>query len=484
MLESLLRRIMKRHIAIFASFAILEVLAACGGGGASTASSIMPSAPSVTPNPVATPTPTPAPSGPPHPSAAGDMFAFTGSMVQNDTYTYPVGSPLPATSSTAKVSQAVTVFATANPNGGGQVQDFHSVETDAYPAQTVGETTDYYFKSGSTFSLIGYASTDGSGNRSTMMFTAPQVVDQIPETTGASWTNNPAGQLSQTFIDGKSATRTIASNGTYVDSVQVYGTTTNYPSIASSVTENPDGSGVFQIIYYENGRAGYQPNEVVYQNYAVSPPTAQSTNAQFLYITSQNYPVYFGSPSPPTPSPYATLPIWYTSPLSLYGESDKNLGTTAVPASCNLPASLGTTATEIQQTVTSTDTVLGMTTATTTKSYVVDGYGPVCVQLSSTVSAYYDYNKDTYFGAILYQATPMQTTTYTESLTLQPQQSYQQIAGKVTTHSGSAFAAITPAEIAIARLRLKQRLVANRFARIRSISEALTRQALGKKIRK
>ncbi len=472
---------MKKQLFVIASVAMLGFLAACGGGVGSTASAVMPSAPG-TPGASATPSPTPAPTGPPHPSAGGDAFSFTGSMVQNDTYTYPAASPLPSTSSTAKISQAVTVVATANPYGSGQVQDFHTVESDAYPAQTVSATTDYYFQSGTAFSLLGYASVDGTGNRSAMSFTSPQVVDQIPEVSGASWTNSPAGQLTQTFTDGKSATRTIASNGTYTDSVQVYGTTTNYPSIASTVTENPDGSGVFQILYYENGRAGYQPNEIVYQNYAVSAPTSQSSNAQFLYVTSQSYPVYFGAPSPPTPSPYATMPIWYTIPLSLYGESDKDLGSTAIPTSCNVPAALGTTATEIQQAVTSTDTVIGTMTVTTTTSYVVNGYGPVCVQLASTVSAYYDYNKDTYFGSILYQAAPMQTTTYAETLTLGAQQSYPQVVGRTVVGSSIASVPISPAEIAMARLHLTQRLAANRFARIRSIGEALYHQALGKKI--
>ena len=459
---------------LFAVGALTLALAACGGGGTSGGSAPalpLPLLPAATP----TPTPTPTPTGPPHPSAAGDTFTFNGTLTRSDTYTYPAPSPLPSTALSAAVTQSVSVAATTNPFGTGTVQDFKVRESDAYSAQTLTSTSDFYYQNGTAFSLLGYSSVDDVGNKSTVAYVAAQTLDQLPEVSGSSWTNNPASSLTQAFIDGEAASRTVASNGTYTDTEQIYGSGTNYPAVKAILTENADGSGEFQIVRYENGRTGFQSNETVYDNYFISPPSAQSANAQFLTVTSQVNDAYYGAPSPPAPAPFAAMPVWYSVPLSLYSETDQDLGSVPIPSTCSAPAAFGSKATEIQQALTLSDTVLGTITTTTTSSYIVNGFGPVCVALSSTVKTFFNYSMDTTIKPIFYQNQPgpLQTTTIAQTLTLASQGPYAQNSRRAANSRNANAAPISSAEIAIARLQLTHAREGDRTKRIRSVGTML-----------
>lgn len=459
---------MRRNISLLTFVVGALVLAACGGGVGSSG------APPV-PVPIG-PQPTATPSGPTHPSGAGDVFIFTGTATQKSTYTYPVSSPLPSSSTSATITQNVAVIATPNPFGSGTVQDFNVKELDAYPQVSHLSTTDYYYQSGTTFSLLGYSSKDDAGDKNVLAYSMPQVLDQLPEVSGASWTNNPASVLTQSFVDGQSATHTIAANGTYADTEQIYGTGTNYPSVKANITENPDGSGQLQIVRYENGRTGFQPNETVYNTYDVSAPSAQSPGVQFIYATYQVNDTYLGAPSPPPFSPLAAMPIWYSLPLSLYAENDTDLGLKTIPSSCAVPSAFGSSANEIQQVVNSTDTILGTTTATTMSAYIVNGFGPVCVIVASTVNTYYDYSMDSTAGLIYYQGTTaLQTTAFAQTLTLASQASLPQAQLRSTAPSSTALAPISLGEIAIARMRIMRELQIDRAKRIRLITAHIVR---------
>ncbi|HUZ50817.1 MAG TPA: hypothetical protein VMW12_13900 [Candidatus Dormibacteraeota bacterium] len=477
------RSLMNAKYRLIAIGAMAFGLAACGGGGASGGSG--PNIPNVPVTP-AVPTPTPAPSGPPHPAAGGDTFTFNGTLARSDAYTYPVASPLPPTAASATIKQNVTVITTPNPFGAGQVQDFQTLESDVYPAQTLSSKNDFYYQSGSAFQLLGYSSVDDVGDATTVQYATPQVVDQLPETTGASWTNSPAASMTQTFIDGETASRTTAADGTYTDTEQIYGTGTDYPSVKAILSENADGSGEVQIVRYENGRTGFQANETIYDNYFISPPSAQSSNAQFLYVTYQLADLFYGAPSPPPAAPFASMPIWYKTPLALYSESDNDLGPQTIPAACNAPAAFGTQGREIQQQLKSTDTVLGTVTSTTTTAYVVDGFGPVCVQLASTVNTYFDYSMDTTITPVFYQGSgALQTTTIAQTLTLASQGAYPQSAAGRKSAGGQSptLHPVSTAEIAIARLRMVAAIETDRAKRIRALAKNLLNRSAAKGVR-
>lgn len=464
---------MLKYSSCFAAGVFLIALTACGGAGSGSGGGTLP-APGT---PVSTPTP--APTGPPHPSAAGDTFAYNGSMTRTDSYTYPAPSPLPSTSAQATITQNVSVYATANPLGSGTTQDFHMHEADAYPAQTVTSTSDYYYEPGaSAFSLLGYNSVDEGGNSTTMTYAAPQILDQLPETAGAAWSNSPAGTLTQTYADGTASTQTINADGSYTDTEQLYGSGTNYPSVKAVVTENADGSGLFRIVYYENGRQGFFPNEVITQDYAVSAVSAQSSNAQFITVNSQMTKSYAGAPTPAPPVLFASMPVWYAAPLVLHSESDKDAGTQTIPPSCQTPAAFGTQATQLQQIITDVDTVMGTTTTTSATSYVVSGFGAVCVLLNGSIKTYFDYSRDTTSGPVYFQGTsPLQTTAISQMLTLAPQGRLPQVRG-VSTASGAT--AIPAAAIGVARASLSAQLRRDRSARFHAIAKNLVNAQLMK----
>src|SRR5579864_1373093 len=144
------------------AFAVLGVAAAlglsfasCGGGGGGT---IAP------PSPSQSLSPSPLPSGSPHPAANGDTFAFSGTSRQTTTRTRPTPTPPPVvTNSSVTQNQTVQTGATFHSI---PATDFHSVETDAGPNQTITTTSDNYFvfpSSTGNVVQIGFSSTDSNG---------------------------------------------------------------------------------------------------------------------------------------------------------------------------------------------------------------------------------------------------------------------------------------------------------------------------------
>ena len=446
-------------------------LTACGGGSTSP---VAPMAP-------ATPAPaTPTPYYPPHPSGAGDTFAFYGSLTENDSYTYPTPNPLPSTSTTAAVTQKITVSPTANPFGSGTAQDFNVVEADAYPTQTLSTTTDFYYQStSSVFALLGYKATDDLQDQTLLQYTSPQVIDQLPETTGATWSNNPAATITEQYPDSESATRVVDAQGGYVDTEQMFATD-NYPSVTATLSSNDDGSASFVLDFHEDGRANspFPPNTDVFDSFILSAPQAQSPGGAQAIFYSYQQNMVTSTPAPPTPSasPSATatptaesvFPVWYKLPL--YSEHDTDKGVVDIPKSCQAPAAFGTSATQLEQSVSNTDTALGTIAVTTTDEYVVAGFGAVCVNVASTINRYYDYDSDMGVriqgpSSIVYQGTqPMESSTISELVTLSSQNKDMQ--GKRTRLSLSPISA---GEIANARIMVGRKVERDRVTHLRAL---------------
>ena len=372
--------------------------------------------------PVASPTPVPSP----YPRSPGDTFVYAGQLVQtSQTFpevTAPGSSPEPTATTTVNVTQTVTVRTNQTFNGTGGLTGLHSVESDALASglKTTTATTDTYETLAAGTQLLDYGSqyADEAGDTISTLLAPAAVLDQLPEIAGAAWANGPGATIDEAIAGdatGSAVTvvRTINGDGSYNER-------TTYPPNYSApgytgvgtIQENADGSGSFSFV------ASGGTVAITY-----SPPEPQATGGPLITVNE-----FLGLDT--TAKPYATfqIPGWYGTAAPLYAETDRDLGTVAVPASCHLAATLPAQATAIAQAITKTDTILGYTETQTTTSYVAAGYGLLCATLADTQTFYYDFNGDQRF--VFTPTTPLQITIATEALALQPS---SQIAGTTTS---------------------------------------------------
>ncbi len=386
---------------LFGAVAAAALLAACGGGGA-------PALPSTAP-PVGG-AGNPAVSSSARPAVVGDTFAFSGSSQESDVYTYPVGSPFPSTATAAKISENVVVTASSDPLGSGGT-DFHSTTTTVGTTSTRTATGDSYYStvsagSGTNFVLNAQQSVDDSKNTYAWTYTTPQILDVLPESAGATWTNSPAGSYNETDADGATIARTTNADGTYTENDTF--ATGGVPSMQFLV--NPDGSGAWTFNYYGTSYL-----------IAYSAPTAGSITVSILNPTPAPSPGATGTPAPNPPIVIATPAAWFSPSPKLYQESDTVSTGVSFPASCAVPSTFGTSGDSIAQVVTKLDPIFGLDEVTTTTTYTAQGFGPVCVAMNDVQTYYYDYLNDTAGAANIaaYVGTPQLTKTYAQTLTLQ-----------------------------------------------------------------
>jgi hypothetical protein len=395
-----------------AAFLLVSMLAACGGGGGGGTPSTGPT-PTLRPTP--TPTPTPNPYGcvgsspfavtapkrltayPPHPIASGDAFTYGGSIASTLAVSAPC--PQPTATSSATVTANVSNLAASSFPGGapaGATTDQRSIESDAFPTVTDTTTTDLALSVANpgNFDLYAQTSSDGSGDSVATAYTNAQVLDELPETTGAAWTNGPQGTLKETLADGTTVSRTISGDGSYVD-------TESYPDGGTAVItvngkadgKTMDGSGSYN---FDGGTLLF--------SYA-----APSGGNITLTLSSKG-----------NPSKTRTFPVWYPQPLpaSYVADDFADNGAQAFDSHCSVnTATYGTTGNQIVETNKTIDPVVGYIETRTTTSYVVNGYGAVCVKIDDAVDSYYQYNSDT--TKIDYQSPngqPIQTSDVVEYL--------------------------------------------------------------------
>ena len=420
------------------SLCYLLFLPGCGGG--SGGSNTLPSQigqSSSTPTPAPASAPTPAVSPSPYPHTEGDVFVYGGTLTQAyqsfpEVVAPGTPAPEPTSVTTQNVTQTVTVRANQSFNGGSGLFDMHSAEIDSYASglKSTTSTTDTYeaiAQAGSSSQLVSYGTqfTDEAGDSMTVSY-APQIIlDQLPHTPGAQWSNGPGATVLQALAgnaNGSAITvqRTVHSDGTYSE------TTTYPPGYAApgytgtgNIQENTDGSGTFAWV--SNGSA-------ITLEY--SEPVPQATGAPLITVAE-----FFGLDPTPANAPNAsfTLPTWYGSAPAFYGETDKDLGAVPVPSSCGLNSSFPKQAYAIAQTVDRTDTVLGYTEHQTVTNYAADGYGTLCTVLSDTQTLYYDFNGDQAF--VFTTKPPLEIASVTETLALQPSSSIT--TAKVRTQSAA-----------------------------------------------
>ncbi len=396
------------------SLCFLLAFAGCGGGGGSGNVSVVP--PSGTGPASGVPQVSPSP----YPNTDGDVLVYGGTLTQSfQTFTEvtaPGSTPAPISTTIQNVTQNVAVRANQSFNGHAGLFDLHSLETDAFTSglKTTTATTDTFEslpQNGSASQLLDYGSqfVDDAGDSTTTSYEPQVVLDQLPDTPGAQWTNSPAASIQQALAgnaNGSAITvqRTVHSDGTYAEN------TTYPPGYAApgytgvgEIQENADGSGTFAFV--SNG----SPLTIEY-----SLPVPQLTGAPLITVA-----LFTGLDPTAADPPRSSfqLPTWYGNTPSFYGETDRDLGTLPVPASCGLNAQFPQTATAIAQTIDRTDVILGYTEHQTTTSYVSNGYGALCTTMSDKLTLYYDFNGDQAF--VFTQTPPLEIETTNEVLALQ-----------------------------------------------------------------
>ena len=394
---------MKTRLLAIGLAGLSAALVACGGGGGGGNGTPPTSAPQPTPTPT--------------PYAYGDSMNYSGSQTTAVTFAYPSPSPYPSTNTTATVTQAVTVSASANPYGPAGAGDFHTVETDAQPLVSHTTTTDAWIGvSGTNLVEYGYNSADDSGDKLGARYTTPFIMDAMPETNGASWSNTAGVTYTEKDADGTQSSRVYAANGTYTET-----TSNSNIGINTTLTENADGSGsIMANGFYLGGNV---------DNIAISAPVNNAVTVTVNYVQPPTpTPAPTGQPSPtpgPTFAPLVyTAPAWYgtSAPVFYSQKTTVTIGVT-YPAGCAVPSSYGTSGNQITQSTDSLDTILGYTDTQTQTTYTSSTSGPVCIVISDVQNDYYDYQDD--FAAangfhFHFPGTSLSTTSTSETLTLQP----------------------------------------------------------------
>ena len=394
-------------------------LAGCGGGGGSSVPT--PSGASTATNTSATtPAPTPTPVPPLYPRAAGDTFAYSGQL-QQAFQSFPeivapgTPSPEPVATTTVNVAQTVTVSTNQTYNGTSGLVGLHVAETDTQTSglKTTTSTTDTYeslVQVGALTQLLSYGAqfADEGGDTTSTLYAPPLVLDQIPQTPGASWSNGPSATVDEAVAGDATGSpitvvRTTNADGSYTEK------TTYPPNFAApgitgvgQIQENTDGSGTFSFV------ANGSTISITY-----SPPEPQPSGPPLITVNE-----YAGTDTTVKPSSTFQIPTWFGNAPALYGETDQDQGVVTIPASCNLQKAFPGHATALAQTITRTDTILGYTEAQTTTSYVAAGYGVLCTVATDKQTLYYDFNGDQRFA---FTATPpLEITTVSETLTMEP----------------------------------------------------------------
>lgn len=380
---------MKTRLPLWGFLALAGILAACNNGSTTVV-----------------PAPTLAPPAAPTPYGQGNQYARKGTLNSQATFLYPSPTPYPSTNVTAKVSLETTVTGAHNPFGPDTAGDFSTKETDRYPLYSRNYTDDAWIGLSSTsrpahLVEYGYTSVDDSNDTIRAQYTAPYMLDRVPQLVGLKF-SNPAGEtIDESDADGTKSHRVYADNGTYTETTTQKGT-----NVQATVTVNADGSGS----YVTNGTLlGGAFDSLIFSK----PANGQITvTANFV--------------QPPSPQPTVapriyTAPAWFKKPL-LYASRSSVLGGVNFPAACKVPSRFGTQGNEIVTFTRRLDPVFGYIESDVQGTFTTPSAGTVCTMLADTIDFYYDYQDDfaTATAAHLhFPGTPLSHTILTSAIALQ-----------------------------------------------------------------
>jgi hypothetical protein len=291
--------------------------------------------------------------------------------------------------------------------------DEHIAETDTQSLQTSTFATDEWAAttvSGgiadvSLYGLVQQEPSSADLPMFTTIYGAPQLLDEYPETSGATWTNGPASTVAFSFADGSAGTRTVNADGTYLDTETLLAT----PSQPVTMTENSDGSGSITGPFFSGVLAGATFGNVI------SSVTFSAPSGGVVTI-DQNFTPFAQANLGDPASSSNTDPVWYPLPPVFYAESDKVTSGVALPAGC--ATAFGTSGTQVQRSITTLDTIAGDVETTTLDSYEIGGI-PVCLASTDIVNFAYD-EQNNQPALILLGTLGLEVVTTTEVLSLQP----------------------------------------------------------------
>lgn len=387
------------------------------------------------------------------PATNGDTYAYSGTFTQEFDRALP--SPMPTATASQSVTQTVSVKGGQTFQGQSNLFDVVSAETDTSSLQTVTSQSDTFvgFSSSSLpAQYLEYGSRwqDEMGNSISYVYATPRILDQLPEKSGNTWTNSAAASIDENESVG--STGSAFTSQLVYNADGTYSETSSYPpgyfGISSSsqrgvVVENSDGSGNYSVPIYGAG-------DVVF---------GAPVNGQIPYSVYRQ-----ASPAPTdTPLVTGTIGAWYSAP-AFYSETNVDNGQTAVPAACNASSAFGSNAEQLVQTTSRLDTVLGYTESTTTTTYLVTGYGAVCIQMSDVTTSYYDFQGD---SLALFYSHPYQITKISETLGLQ--QTGTSIIGSTTVRRSNAVTSAPAAYATIANSLFARTLEKTRRDRVQAL---------------
>jgi hypothetical protein len=283
-----------------------------------------------------------------------------------------VGTEAPVTT-TASVTDAIKVASTTATFGGKSgLTDENVVESDVAPLQTLTTTSNAYASfvpSGSLqdFFEAGTTSTDSNGvTDSTTFGTGAGLLDELPDTNGATWANTAAETFAETEPDATAIARTVAAGGSYAETDAFLGVTAG----AETIVTNSDLSASI---------ANFAGLTV---DVAYGAPTAGANS-------TIPYTITFTEASPPAPVT-GTIANWFPA-TTLFADASVKATEQTIPASCAVASTVATTAVKVTETTTRLDPALGTFEKRTQTVYDALGLGTVCVQLADEIDSYYDY---------------------------------------------------------------------------------------------
>lgn len=385
---------------------IIAGLAACGGGGSG---GVAPAAPSrvVTPSPSPTPLPT---------LSASASAKYGGTKTETFTYDFAFAFPSPSPGATEPpsttsytVATNVTIGTSPNPGGVTSALDVHTVENDQSSLSTATFGTDAWVGNspasagGNTELLYAQTQTEPSSANAPVtstVYAQPQILDELPESNGATWTNVPTSITKYSYASGDTGTRDVHADGTYTDVEQI-GTAAGGGGTAT-LQDSSDGSGLMNGPFFGGGFV----NEI-----AMSAPSSGQVT---VTISFASIAVQAGI-EPPTIS--YNDPTWYSTPPVFFTEHNRTTIGVPLPASCT-PNSYGTTANDLHRSIVTLDPVVGDIETLTFDSYMISGL-PVCLLTNDMVQFAYDFQDNTPAFLALVGKLGLETQTTTEALVLQ-----------------------------------------------------------------
>jgi len=369
--------------------------------------------------------------------ATPSTATYNGTKSVNFQYGFAFGYPTPAPGATQPPS-SLSYTVAANVGTGtatypGNSKPAGSIDTNVTENDSTSlSTTTYSTDSWETLSTASlpytvslYATLQQEPSSANLpqiatVWTNAQQIDEYGASGTPTWTNSPAGTISYSYANSDNGTRVIASDGSYLDTENLLD-----QGIGGQVvlTENSDGSGSIVGPYFGGGIID-QVTMSASSGGNVTVTTYYSTFAQNTYGLPATNPI--------------TEPTWYTLPLKLYTETDGITSGTSLPAGCK-PNSFGSSADDVNRTMTTLDTVNGLVETTVLDSYEVNGT-PICMTSTDTQNYAYDQQGNTpYF--FLVGSLGLEIITTQESLVLSSGlDAASSSARHVSTSTGKSYA--------------------------------------------